>query len=58
MAAIGSHVNKKEQKSRKIKISKNQNSKIVRTTEKKLQKKFERIQRDLRESFGSHRVPC
>ncbi len=46
-APIGSYVNETEKKSWKIKlkISKIQNSTFVRTTEKKIQKKFERIQK-------------
>ncbi len=44
-APIGSHVNendKKILKNQKLKISKIQNSTFVRTTEKKIQKKFEK----------------
>ena len=50
-------------KNRKLKISKIQNSTFVKTTEKKIQKKFESFQ--LRfvggvvfGNLGSHRVPC
>ncbi len=44
---IGSHVSeiKKKVKNQKLKISKIQNSTFVRTTEKKIQKKFEKIQK-------------
>ncbi len=56
-------IEKKIVKNRKLKISKIQNNTFVRTTEKKIQKQFERIQEWFEGgvafwSFGSHRVPC
>ena len=67
-AAIGSHVHENEKKkieksNHTLKISKIQDSTFVRTTEKKIQKKFEKIQMWSEGgvafwSVCSHRVEC
>ncbi len=54
---------KKIVKNSKVKISKIQNSTFVRTNEKKIQKKFEKIQKWFEGgvgfwSFSSYRISC